>query len=514
MAGTQDLSLGEKTQHDPSAFSSSDKAAEAGRVSYEVGSPTTSVGRVGPLTPPEGTTESKIVRKIDAHIIPFIIVLYLLAFLDRVNIGNARAFGLEEDLGLEKVEYNTALTIFFVPYIILEIPGNILMKKFSPRVWLSVCCIGFGLVSVFQGLVQNYGGLLATRFFLGVFECSMFPGCFFLLASWYKRADAQKRYSLFFSSTSLAGAFGGLLASAIGKMDYIQGYRGWRWIFIVEGCVTVVAGLIFFFTFPAFPEQARFLKPAEREYVTAMLQADHGHSAAERKITLKDVGKALTDHRIWLGGFMYLGLIVPAYSYAYFSPTIIKTYGYDSIQTQLHSVPPWAAAFGFAMLTAVLSDWLRHRLMFAILGIAVAIIGFAMLMTIHDPSKLNAQYAALFLVAMGAYSAMPIIVCWFNMNLGGHHRKAIGTAWQIAFGNIGGIIATYSFVASDEKNHYRNGYSICVAFTCLSALSCLLYAFSVVRENKKRAQMQGDGGLTEEEKADLGDLNPEFRYML
>jgi MFS family permease len=187
---------------------------------------------------------------------PFVSVLYLMAFLDRVNIANARAFGLEKDLGLTGVEYNTALTIFFIPYIVFEVPSNIFLKRFSPRVWLSLCCIGFGAVSVFQGLVQNYGGLLATRFFLGVFECGMFPGCFYLLSTWYRRHEAQKRFSLFFSSTSLAGAFGGLLASAIGKMDYIRGYRGWRWIFILEGCLTVVLGVIFLFTFPSFPEQA------------------------------------------------------------------------------------------------------------------------------------------------------------------------------------------------------------------------------------------------------------------
>lgn len=179
-----------------------------------------------------------------------------MAFLDRVNIGNARAFGLEDELHMGGVEYNTALTIFFVPYIIFEIPSNIMLKHFTPRVWLSICCLGFGAITVFQGLVRNYSGLLATRFFLGLFECVLFPGCFYLLGSWYRRAEAQKRFSLFFSSTSLAGAFGGLLASAIGKMDYIRDYRGWRWIFILEGCFTVVLGVIFFFTFPSFPEQA------------------------------------------------------------------------------------------------------------------------------------------------------------------------------------------------------------------------------------------------------------------
>lgn len=108
--------------------------------------------------------------KIDFRVIPFLCILYLLAFLDRVNIGNARSFGLATDLKLKNVEYNTALTMFFVPYIVCEIPSNILLKKLSPRVWLSGCMFFFGLVCICQGLVTSYGGLLTTRFFLGVFE--------------------------------------------------------------------------------------------------------------------------------------------------------------------------------------------------------------------------------------------------------------------------------------------------------------------------------------------------------
>lgn len=173
---------------------------------------------LGVVCPPH-TTESKLVTRIDWHILPFVSLLYLLAFLDRVNIANAKAFGLVADLGLDAggVQYNTILTIFFVPYIFFEIPSNILLKKLSPRVWLSICGIGFGAVMVFQGLTHNFSGIMATRFFLGLFECGMFPGCFYLLSMWYKRSEAQKRFSFFFSSTSLAGAFGGLLASAIGK---------------------------------------------------------------------------------------------------------------------------------------------------------------------------------------------------------------------------------------------------------------------------------------------------------
>ena len=197
----------------------------------------------------------------------------MLAFLDRTNIANASIFSLQSDLSLTGTQYNTALTIFFVPYIVFEIPSNILLKKLTPHVWLSACMFLFGLVTVCQGLVQNYSGLLATRFFLGLAETGMFPGSFYLIGMWYKRSEAQRRYSFFFSSTSLAGgrsiwnnfflskvfvvitkvvlgvlcrqvlhsnsyprmekltlisptAFGGLLASAIGKMDGMRGYHG------------------------------------------------------------------------------------------------------------------------------------------------------------------------------------------------------------------------------------------------------------------------------------------------
>jgi MFS family permease len=141
-------------------------------------------------------------------VIPVLSVLYLMAFLDRTNIGNASIFKLREDLKLGGLEYNTALVIFFVPYILFEIPSNIILKRLKPHVWLSLCMFGFGLVTICQGLVVNYGGLLTTRFFLGVTEAGMFPGCFYLISMWYTRKEAQKRYTFFFASTTLAGAFG------------------------------------------------------------------------------------------------------------------------------------------------------------------------------------------------------------------------------------------------------------------------------------------------------------------
>lgn len=460
---------------------------------------------------PAHTTERKLVTKIDLHVVPFLCIMYLLAFLDRVNIANANVFGLSKELDLVKTQYNNALVIFFVPYILLEIPSNIILKKLKPRVWLSICMFGFGFVTIMQGLVQSYSGLLATRFFLGVMECGMFPGAFYLIGMWYRRSEAQKRYSFFFSSTTLAGAFGGLLASAIGKMDGIRGYAGWRWIFILEGLLTCIVAFFLFFLLPCFPEEVNWLSEDERHFVQARLRIDQGRSALERPIKFSDVGHVLKDPKILVGGIMYFGLIVTGYGYAYFSPAIIQSYGYSKIQTQLHSVPPWAAAFGFAMAVAWLSDRLKHRLMFCIVPICVCAAGFAILIAVHDNH--NLQYAALFLVAMGAFSSMPVIVCWFNMNLGGHHRRAIGSAWQIGFGNIGGIISVYAFLDKDAPR-YIPGYSICVSFVALSGLSCVTYFVMCKMANRNREKSVRDVGLTEYEKTELGDLNPDYRYLL
>lgn len=328
---------------------------------------------------------------------------------------------------------------------------------------------------------------------------------------WYRRHEAQRRYSFFFNSTTLAGAFGGLLAAAIGKMDGMRGYGGWRWIFLIEGALTVFCSFFIFFLLPDFPEQVKWLTEDERTFVSARLRADQGRSAVERPVTIKDAIAVLKDYRVIIGGFMYFGLIVPAYGYAYFSPGIIQSYGYDPIQTQLYSVAPWAVAFCFSMIVAYASDMARHRFGFAIFAICVAILGFAILIAVHDNTKV--QYAALFLVAMGSYTAMPIVVCWFNMNLGGHHRRAVGSAWQVGFGNIGGIIAVYAFLEKD-KPKFIPGYSISIAFTILSIIACIAYGASCFLENKKKTREAGTSVLSEEEKTELGDKNPDYRYLL
>lgn len=186
-------------------------------------------------------------RKVDRWLIPWLCLLYLLSFLDRTNIGNARAAGMEEDLGMEGHDYNNALTIFvshqvcgvtpinlmifqFISYALAEPATNVLLKRMTPRVFFTLIIVTWGICMTLMGTVTNYAGLLAARFFLGLTEAGLYPGANYYLSCWYKRSELGMRTAIFFAMAALAGSFGGLLAAAISLMDGMANTPGWAWI--------------------------------------------------------------------------------------------------------------------------------------------------------------------------------------------------------------------------------------------------------------------------------------------
>jgi MFS family permease len=199
-------------------------------------------------------------------------VLYLLSFLDRGNIGNAKIQGLQTELHLSGSQYNLCATVFFFTYSAFEIPSNLLLKRFRPSIWLPSIMVAWGTVMTLMGLVRNYHGLLVARSFLGVAEAGLYPGVAYYLTMWYCTEELAFRQGLFFSAASVAGAFSGLLAYAIAKMDGVGGYAGWRWIFILEGLLTIVVAVISFFVLYDFPETASFLTTEEKAWVIYRLK--------------------------------------------------------------------------------------------------------------------------------------------------------------------------------------------------------------------------------------------------
>jgi MFS family permease len=265
--------------------------------------------------------EAALVRKLDLRLLPSVTVLYLLSFLDRSNVGNARLEGLTKDLHMTGNQYLTGLTLFFIGYVLFEIPANIVLKRTSPRLWLPTLTLFWGIVATLMGVTQNMAGFFVVRFFLGVTEAGLFPGVVYYLSMWYKRKERQYRIGLFFSAASLAGAFGGILAWAVAKMKGVGHLDGWRWIFILEGILTVLVSLAAYFFIVNYPNTAKFITNDERDLIQARLKADSDATRHE-VFDWANVSSALLDVKCWLYGLAFHTMSLPLYTLSLFLVSI------------------------------------------------------------------------------------------------------------------------------------------------------------------------------------------------
>ncbi|KAJ5166933.1 uncharacterized protein N7482_005714 [Penicillium canariense] len=455
--------------------------------------------------------EKRLLWKLDIHVVPILMFLFLLAFLDRINIGNARLQGLEKDLNMKNHDYNIALFIFFIPYILLEVPSNLFLKKIAPSTWLSGIMFGWGIITICQGVTQSFGGLVACRFLLGAFEAGFMPGSIYLIAMYYQRHELQWRLNVFFSASILAGAVSGLLAYAIAKLDGIAGYSGWRWIFIIEGLVTVVTAVVSKFLIVDWPETSRFLNDQERALLLSRLSEDRGQARMDR-LDRAARGRVLRDIKIYLGPLMYFGIVNTGYATSFFTPTILRQLGWTSVRAQVMSIPIYIVATVIALVTALVSDRLRHRFAFTLCGCVIATIGYVILIC-QKSVPVGARYFALYAITGGGYMTQPILMGWLSNNMAGHYKQSIAAAMQIGFGNCGGLVASNIFFDSEAPT-YRTGFGVSLGMVWICGVSCLVFFAWLVRENRLREAGKRNHRYEwpQEELSNLGDGHPSFRF--
>ncbi|KAH5432711.1 hypothetical protein HBI47_093550 [Parastagonospora nodorum] len=466
--------------------------------------------------------EKAILRKMDLRLIPMLALLYLLSFLDRGNIGNAKIEGLTEDLGMSGAQYNWCLTVFFFTYAAFEVPSNLLLKKLRPSVWLPTIMVAWGIVMTLMGIVQNYHGLLIARIFLGVTEAGLFPGVAYYITMWYARHEAQFRQALFFSAASVAGAFSGLLAYGIAHMDGVGNLAGWRWIFILEGILTVVVAIIAYFTLYDFPETATFLTEEERAFVVYRLKyqdfKDEGEGGAVRvaqddSFQWKFVKAAFLDWQIWTNVWVYWGIVCPLYGISLFLPSIIRGLGYTSSTAQLLTVPIYITASVLAVAVAWFSDRVGKRYPFILVCLCIMAVGFIMCVASATPGVI---YAGVFIAACALYPAFPGNITWLSNNLAGSTKRATGQAIQIAVGNLAGAMAS-NFYRAEDSPRYILGHALELGFIGAGIVALLVLVFNYKRINKKRERQMAEGahnGYTPEELGALGDRAVTYRYFL
>uniref|UniRef100_A0A8H7NN92 Major facilitator superfamily (MFS) profile domain-containing protein n=1 Tax=Bionectria ochroleuca TaxID=29856 RepID=A0A8H7NN92_BIOOC len=398
---------------------------------------------------------------------------------------------LTEDIPMTTNEFNATLTIFFVGYAAFEVLANFLLKRFRPSIFIPSTMVLWGACMLSMGFVTSWSGLMATRWWLGVTEAGLFPGVNYYLSCWYKRSEFGVRAAIFFSAAAIAGSFGGLLAAAIQTMDGVANYAGWRWIFIIEGAITVVIGIVSYWMVHDFPDEAKFLNEDDRARVLLRLKEDKQSSAEHEDFRMEFLWAALKDWKMYVGMLIYMGPLMPLYSFSLFLPTIIQNMSFtgpeDIIKNQLLSVPPYILAALLTVAVGFWSDRIQRRGIFNICCAPVSILGFVMLICTTDPMV---QYAGTFLGAMGIYPAISLTIAWIANNVEGVYKRGIV---------LGGhaVIIAYLFI-------------------CIFGGSILMTVL-LSRENRRRSKGLRDEwaeGKSAQEIETLGDNRPDFFYTL
>ncbi|KAI1824037.1 major facilitator superfamily domain-containing protein [Xylaria intraflava] len=450
--------------------------------------------------------ERRVLLKLDTRIVPILAVLFLCSFFDRTNVGNARLYGLETEIGITDHQYDIGLSVFYATYIFGEIPSNLILKKVTPSVWLPCLTFFWGIVAMSTGFVQNFSQFVAVRALLGLCEGGLLPGMILYLSNVYTRGELAIRIGIFYTSASLSGAFSGLLARAISELGGRGGLSKWRWIFILFGLFSSTMGFTSFWLLPNGVSSAKFFTPEEREYAIRRLQAQKASSgASEERFAWSEVARGVFNWQTWLSASAYFGILSGLYSFGLFLPTIIQGLGYTADEAQLWSVIPYAVATVFTICTAYLSDHFKVRGIIMLGSLPIAIIGYAVIANTHSTSV---KYGMTFLMATGLYSSVPPVLGWLSNNSAGHYKRATTSAMQLAIANAGGFVAVFIYPQA-EGPQYHKGHTVILGLLVAGWFLVLANVLYCRKVNQDKAS-----GKYDQYKDYHDDRNPAFKLVL
>ena len=328
------------------------------------------------------------------------------------NIGNARIQGMAKDLDLVGYRFNWALSIFYIVYLLVEIPSNIILKRVGPKYFIPALVAGFGLISLCTAFVQNFKELCVARAFLGIFEGGTMPGIAFFLSCFYKRHELYFRVGIYVSAASMAGAFGGLLATGLARIPR-WGVAGtpihtWRNIFFFEGLITIFAAAAAPMLLPQSPETCNFLTDRERYVARERLIREHKTDPMQN-VEMRHVKRAVfnVNNIVAAGGFFCINVTVQGISV--FMPTVLKDLGWTATKAQLYSVPPYVCACFVAIGVALVSDKTKMRGIYLASFTVLGITGFSLM---RWNNNANTRYAAVYLLVIGAFPGGPGFLSW------------------------------------------------------------------------------------------------------
>lgn len=386
--------------------------------------------------PYDRALERSVPAKVRRRLIPFMFVLYVVSYLDRINVGFA-ALQMNQDLHFTSAVYGFGAGIFFLGYCLFEVPSNLILERVGARVWIARIMITWGIISTSMMFVRGPLSFYTLRLLLGVAEAGFFPGMILYLTYWFPAAERARSLALFITSTAMAGLIGGPLSGYLLSLNGAGGLAGWQWLFLVEGIPAVLLGIVVFWYLPNGPQEVAWLTPTEKAWLAEELRKERVGKELRRNYTLR---QALTNGRVLLLGVLYLSLTMGLYGIGFWLPQILKGLSSrsDMVIGFLSALPYLVAVIGMVAI-ARHSDRTRERRLHVAISAFVGAAGMALSAVVHAPSVL---IAAIALSAIGIWGAIGTFWTLPTAFLSG--TAAAGAIALInSIGNVGGFASPY-----------------------------------------------------------------------
>lgn len=408
-----------------------------------------------------------LLRKVTLRLIPFLLLLYVVAWLDRVNVGFA-ALQMNEDLGFSAAVYGFGAGVFFAGYALFEIPSNLALARVGARRWIARIMISWGLVSTAMMFVRDPLSFYVLRFLLGVAEAGFLPGIIYYLGEWYPARQRARAVGWFMSAIPGSIVIGGPLAGLLLGMDGLLGLHGWQWLFLLEGLPAVVLGFVVLFWLTDRPEEAQWLSPGERRLLAGAVRRDHDAARDRHGLGL---GQALLHPTVWVLAFIMFTCQSGSYGLSLWMPQIVKGLsGLGDLMVGMVSALPYiAAAIGMVLIGAS-SDRSNERFLHVAVPSLVAVAGFSASawLTSPVPALIALTVAAVGdLGSRGPFWALPARF------LAGS-ASAAGIALINTIGSLGGFVGPYAVgLVLDHTGSYTGGLLFLAGLLFIGAMATL-----------------------------------------
>ncbi|OQD82598.1 hypothetical protein PENANT_c020G07813 [Penicillium antarcticum] len=436
--------------------------------------------------------EKALVWKQDLRIVPLCAGIYLLCYLDRSNIGNAKILNsdTENDLltetNMTSYQFTIALMVFLIAYALFEVPSNYLLKKLKPSRWIAFLMLSWGATTMGLGGVHNYAQVTGLRFLLGVMEAGLFPGFVYYLTFWYRNSERSIRVALILASATLAGAFGGAIAFGVGHMNGAHGLSAWRWLFIIEGAPSCASAFLVWFFLPDYPETAKWLSNEEKELAEHRLVKE-GSKGSASAMSWEDAKGTLTDWRLYAHYAVYFGISTPFSSLSLFTPAITSGLGYSNLRAQLMTVPPYAVAYVVTVIVAWSADHFNSRGLHSAVFSFIGAMGF-LASAVLPASSYQSRYGCLIVAASGSFACIPPLLGWLSSNLRSTAGAGLAIALNVSFGAPGQIVGVWIYKSDEAKKGYPTGHWTNAALLLFVTAGCILLRLYYGWRNRR-----GDG---------------------